>query len=70
MKRKCPKLDRVSSEEEILLPSKRDHATDEEEILTSANALFHVSNASSLPGNGAKNLTGQVLYLSKCTDHS
>jgi len=31
--------------------------------------LLQASKASSLPGNGAKNLTGQVLYLSKCTDH-
>ena len=56
MKIKFSKLDRVSSEEEILLPSKQDHATDEIEILTSANALFHVSNASSLRGNDTKNL--------------
>ena len=45
----------------FLRKKKRDHATDEEEILTSANALFHVSNASSLPGNGAKNLMNKFL---------
>ena len=33
IKSEFPKLDQVSSEEEILLPSKRDHATDEEEYL-------------------------------------
>ena len=72
------KSNQNSSEEGFSLPKYFDHKTDdlprldedEEKLGLAENVLILVSNASSLPGNGTKNLAGQILILSKCTDHS
>jgi len=68
-KKNLPKSNQFSSEEKILLPKNPDHKMDEKNLPGSAILCFMLPMLLSLPGNGAKNLTGQVLYLSKCTDH-
>ena len=57
------KDDQNFSEEKILLPNKLDHETDglTKERLDFGHVLLQASNASSLPGNGAKILMDKFL---------